>query len=441
MRFFDSTVVLLFSQILTLLAAFVINLAVSRTLGDTGKGLVTLLIYIPSILFAVSHLGMGVATQYFISRKEGSPRSHLSNAVIFPTVMGLIAIAAFCLTYDFWKPYTDNLPLATLLPPLFGLPLMIIYELCAQQLIAHGRIVQKSVSDIIQTYASLAVICLVLLLPIRSAAWVVNGYILGWGIGAFINLYNCSRIVGFPSTPSWTLFRKSFRYSIWIYVHSAFVYVLTRCDFILIVALQSSIGAGGIYSVAAGLTMPLMMIPYAVQTVFFPKASAQSDEDANRTTPFYFRQLVLVMTGLAVVAALLSHPVLLLFGGNFVDGQVAMLILLVASILRGTGGVLSVHVLGRGRAALTALVAGITLAVALLLNFLLIPWLGMNGAALGMTGAYFVQNVFLIIVFRTVAGGRISQLFAFSFGDVQALINTGRDFLRRLTSRYRPGTD
>ena len=112
---------------------------------------------------------------------------------------------------------------------------------------------------------------------------------------------------------------------------------------------RAVIGLGGVYSVAAGLTMPLIIVPYAVQTVFFPRASAQSDEDANRSTPFYFRQLVLVMTSLAIVAALLSHPVLLLFGGSFVAGQVPMLILLVATILRGTGGILSVHVLGRGR--------------------------------------------------------------------------------------------
>ena len=217
--------------------------------------------------------------------------------------------------------------------------------------------------------------------------------------------------------------------------------MLTRADFFILVALQSSIGLGGVYSVAAGLTMPLIIVPYAVQTVFFPRASAQSDEDANRSTPFYFRQLVLVMTSLAVLAAILSHPVLLLFGGSFVAGQVPMLILLVATILRGTGGILSVHVLGRGRSGVMTSVTAVTLAVALLLNYLLIPPLGMIGAALATTGAYAAQNILLLFIFRTVAGGEIRQLFAFSRNDIITLLREGKAFLSRLRERYRPSSN
>ena len=85
MRFFDSTVALLASQILSLLAAFAINLAISRTLGDTGKGLVTMLVYVPSVLFSISHLGMGAAMQYFVSRNDGSPRAHLVQCACIPS--------------------------------------------------------------------------------------------------------------------------------------------------------------------------------------------------------------------------------------------------------------------------------------------------------------------------------------------------------------------
>jgi O-antigen/teichoic acid export membrane protein len=318
---------------------------------------------------------------------------------------------------------------------------MIIYELCSQQLVAHGRILQKSVSDVVQTYAGLVAIIVVLLLPGRSAQRVFAGYVFGWGMGALLNLYYSTRIVGLPTTPSWNLFSKSFRYGVWIYINSAFIYLLTRADFFILVALQSSIGLGGVYSVAAGLTMPLIIVPYAVQTVFFPRASAQSDEDANRSTPFYFRQLVIVMSSLAALAALLSHPVLLLFGGSFVAGQVPMLILLVATILRGTGGILSVHVLGRGRSGVMTAVSAMTLAMALLLNYLLIPPLSMIGAALATAGAYATQNVLLIIMFRTVAGGDIGQLFAFSRSDVVTLLHEGKSFLLRFRERYRPSRD
>jgi O-antigen/teichoic acid export membrane protein len=436
LRFFDSTVALLASHMLSLLAAFAASLAVSRTLGDTGKGLVTMLVYVPSVLFSISHLGMGAATQYFISRNDGSPRAHLSNALIFPLLTSAVVIGIFCIGYDFWKPLVSNLPLGTMTVALIAVPLMIVYELCSQQLVAHGRIMQKSVLDLVQTYAGLIVIVIVLLLPGRSAQRVFAGYVFGWGVGALLNLYYNVRIVGLPTTPSWKVFTGAFRYGVWIYINSFLIYLLTRADFFILVALQRSIGLGGVYSVAAGLTMPLLMVPYAVQTVFFPRASAQSDEDANSSTPFYFRQLVIVMTSLAIMAALLSHPVLLLFGGNFVAGQVPMLILLLATILRGTGGILSVYVLGRGRSGVMTAVSAITLGVALLLNYLLIPQLGMIGAALATAGAYVAQNILLVFMFRTVAGGEIGQLFAFSRNDLITLWREGKAFLSRLRDRY-----
>lgn len=442
LRFFDSAVALFVSQILSLVAAFAINLAVSRTLGDTGKGLVTLLVYVPSVLYSISHLGMGGATQYFISRKDGSPRAHFSNVLMFPLLTGVLAIAVFCVGYDIWRSSLDNLPLSMMAAALVAVPLMTVYELSSQQLVAHGRILQKSIIDVIQTYSGLLAIMIVLfVLPDRSGQKVFAGYVLGWAIGAAASCCLTMRIVGAPTKPSWRLFTRTFRYGVWVYVNSALIYLLTRADFFILVALQSSLGLGGVYSVAAGLTAPLIMVPYAVQTVFFPKASAQSDEDANRSTAFYFRQLIIVMTGLAIGAALLSHPVLLLFGGNFVKGQVPMLILLVATILKGTGGILSVHVLGRGRSGQMTAVTAATLAVALILDFLLIPSLGMIGAATAIVCAYVLQNALLVLLFRGIAGGQVRQLFAFSRNDITTLVTEGRSFISRLWGKYRKGSD
>jgi Na+-driven multidrug efflux pump len=84
------------------------------------------------------------------------------------------------------------------------------------------------------------------------------------------------------------------------------------------------------------------------------------------------------------------------------------------------------------------LVTAMTLGVALLLNLVLIPPLGMVGAALATTGAYAVQNVILMLIFRRVAGGEIRMLFAFSRDDMSTLVNEGKAFVQRLKGRYLP---
>jgi O-antigen/teichoic acid export membrane protein len=436
LRFFDSAFIILATNVLSLIAALVSNILISRALGDTGKGLIAMFLYLPSVLFAVSNLGMGFTAQYFISRDDGAPHAHLTNILFFPMVMAGLIVASFCLTFDVWRPYLHNLSLQELIPALCMLPLMIIYEPCCQLLIAFGRAERRSIAVFLQSYVSLVAIGLLLLIPGASAGRVMWGYICGSVIAIIFCLYFNVQRTGLPSLPSWGLFRRTLKYGFWIYAGNLVGQVFQRVDFFFVWAVRG-VAEGGVYSVAIGMTSPLLIIPQAVHTVFFPRTSSQSDADAKERTPVLYRQIIIVMCGAAVGVAALSRPVLYLFGERFVAGQIPLLILLVAIILKGMNGILSLHILGRGKAYTMTITTFAALIVAIAMSYLLVPSFGMTGAALATTLAYAAENLILTFLFGFLVGGEIRSLYSFKRKDFSVLIGESLGFLSRMRERYR----
>jgi O-antigen/teichoic acid export membrane protein len=149
-----------------------------------------------------------------------------------------------------------------------------------------------------------------------------------------------------------------------------------------------------------------------------PRTSALSDEEANRTTPVYFRQVTIVMLVIGIVVALLSKPVLLLFGPEFVRGRWALIILLTGVLFAGHNTLLTTHLLGRGKSQIAAIAAAVSLVTAVVLNLVLVPSLGLIGAAIATAGARGMVTITSLFYFRKISRGKISELFHFRRSDL-----------------------
>lgn len=346
-RFFDSAVNVLATQITALVTVFLINLLISRTLGEEGKGLVALCLYIPEVLFGLSNLALGISTQYFVSRREGDPRVYLGNLFFFPLLSGGLLLLTFLLTYRFWQPQLQNLSLHTFLPGLLLLPLFLISEPLYQLLIALGRVTLRNLAVLVQSILTLAIVAFLLVLGWK-APQVMWGYVAAWGVSTVVILTFAIRSVqGPPRFPSLSLFVRTMRYGIWMFLGNVVVMLFTRVDFFFLAAIRG-VADAGVYSIALGMTTPILIVSHSVQTIFYPKISSLTDNDATLTTTFYYRQMIIVSLLLAGGLALFARPVLGLFGAGFVRGHYPMLILLLAAVLKGINAILMNHILGRG---------------------------------------------------------------------------------------------
>lgn len=422
MRLLHSSISVFVTQIVLQGAAFIPSVLISRRFGDDGKGLVTLLLYVPTVLYAVSSLGLSSAAQYFIGRKEGSQQAHLSNVLGLPMSAALLSFAAFTLSYSFWKPHLGDVSYSLMAPALVILPLTILLSHCTQILIAIDQVVKRNVCYLLQSLSTAVIVTTLMLLPRASILAVLWAYIAGFGLGAGLALYYCLRLVGKPSLPSTDMVWQTLKYGFWIYLAALFQTLFGRVSFFLLVDLNS-MGDGGVFSAALALTSPLTNVPWAVQAVLLPRTAALSDEDANRTTPVYFRQVTIVMLILGLVVALFSRPLLLLFGEEFVRGQSALLILLIGIVLAGQNTLLTTHILGRGKSQIMAIAVAVSLVASVAFNYLLIPPMGLNGAALATTASRFLITLIAVYYFARVVKGNASELLRFRRSDLKVIVD------------------
>src|SRR6185312_10278454 len=146
----------------------------------------------------------------------------------------------------------------------------------------------------------------------------------------------------------------------------------------------------GLYALAVTLTQLIMVVGGAVSTAVFSRVGSGVDmpaEAAERTAALS-RGVVVIQSMLAVLLAVLAVPLLVLvYGSDFEAAASPIWLLLPGVVALGAGSVLAAHLAGLGRPDLNLLGSLASLAVTLPLDLLLIPPLGMNGAALASTGA------------------------------------------------------
>lgn len=106
----------------------------------------------------------------------------------------------------------------------------------------------------------------------------------------------------------------------------------------------------------------------------------------------------------ALLILALGRPLLSLFGEGFTAGYGLMFILAVGLVVRAGVGPIEGLLNMLGHQNLCAMVLGATVVVNLALNVLLIPWLGLTGAAIATSASIIMEALVLLIFAKRRAG-------------------------------------
>ncbi|HEX2577203.1 MAG TPA: lipopolysaccharide biosynthesis protein [Aquihabitans sp.] len=170
-----------------------------------------------------------------------------------------------------------------------------------------------------------------------------------------------------------------------------------RADIVLVAALLGREDAGH-YAVALALAELMWVIPDGAAQVVLPMAA--SGEPPRATSRLIgLALLAQLVAGVALVVAA-PFAVDLLFGDAFEPAARPMLLLVIASFGLGTWKLLAADVVGRGdaRARGASTVVGLVLMVAA--DLVLIPRLGLRGAALGAGIGYWAAAAVVALAWR-----------------------------------------
>ena len=188
---------------------------------------------------------------------------------------------------------------------------------------------------------------------------------------------------------------------------ATFQVIILWLDILLVGALASNYAAG-VYSAVSKLAIIGTFTLEGNRLAIGPRLSALlARQEYGRAAELYqssTRWLMLASWPLYAVFAIFPATVLNIFGPRYTVGASALTVLSLAMLVNlGTGNVTVVLLMG-GRSTWSAINAGAALAVNIGLNLLLVPRIGILGAAIAWAASIVVDNVTAMVEIKWVMG-------------------------------------
>lgn len=176
-------------------------------------------------------------------------------------------------------------------------------------------------------------------------------------------------------------------------------WIFNSCDKLMIVNLLNTTESG-IYSVGSklGHASQLIYIAFSGGWQFFA-FSTMKEENQVKSNSLIFEYLGLVSYGISMFVFALAHPIYrLLFTGDFVHGYMVSPYLFLAPLLLILFQVGSSQFLVIKRTWPNFLILSLGALANVLLNYLLIPKIGIEGAAIATLAGYAISDILMMIV-------------------------------------------
>ena len=185
----------------------------------------------------------------------------------------------------------------------------------------------------------------------------------------------------------------------------------------------------GWYAIAFTVAEILWFLPNAIRTALFPRTAVIGDEQANYFTPLACRQwIILMLPALVASAASAWFFIPLIFGMQFRQSVLPFYLLLPGVATLGLSKLLSADLRGRGFPQYSSLAAAIALIVTIVADVILIPKMGIAGAAIASSLAYTSATLLVLIFFLRLSKISLSSLLIPRIDDLLVLKRLGSVF-------------
>jgi O-antigen/teichoic acid export membrane protein len=215
-----------------------------------------------------------------------------------------------------------------------------------------------------------------------------------------------------------------------------------QTDTVMLSIMQGDV-ATGIYSAAHKLFEPLLLIPTALMISMFPIMSASFKSTNEKLTKSYrlsFKYLFIIALPIVIGVIPAAEQIISeIFGRDFVNSTTVLQILILALVFAFTSTVPLNSLIAINKQKLYTLSLASSAIVNVVLNFVLIPLLSYNGAAIAtvftyillfFTSTYFISNHLVLprmykVLIKSGISGSIMGAFIYYFSDFNIFLIIG----------------
>ncbi len=391
---------ILFADITILLSGVVSSLVGARALGPAGRGDLLVIVLWPPVVAMLAGLGLPTAYRYRMAREPDRVSYLFSNAVLYTLAVGAVSLVLADLVVPhlvgqrspqvmmLLRIYQVNIPAALFFDLMRGLlegtrrfgwagaARMIFFGVQAFGFAGLWSMGQLTVTT-----------AMITMIAAQTSAMLL----------ALIAVWRQLR----PSwQPSWTEFKHSMHYAVRDYPGGVADFTTLRLDQLVLAAMASNV-AIGLYVVAVRLSEMTTLAADAISDALMPEVAASKAE--NKAELLWARSFrlaiymhVVLLPPLWFVAPLLLR---ILFGEGFVPATGAFRWLLLAAGVWSLGSIVISGLRGFGYPGLSTVAKFSAAAVTTVGLLVLLPRLGITGAAIASLIGYSVMLFIALFAF------------------------------------------
>lgn len=400
--------------------AFFTSIVVARALGPTNKGNATYLLLVFNLIGEYGHFGITSASTYFQKKTKYSPEevydtnfSYLLMILIFICINIIIlkSLGVFLSNYS-WK---------FIIVGMFIIMSTFLNSILVNFYTADERLQESNKYVFIMNgFKSVAILIL----------WVLNKlnlftFMLFQVIPFIISISLLYKNLGIKY--KWKLdlllLKKEFKFGIAIYIATLLIYLNYRMDQIFI---RNLIGTKqlGIYSISVSLAELLFLIPGSVGSAVLGRLyNIDGNIDQKKTTlSMTVKYTFYVCLFIGLIGICMTPLIPYVYGERYRLASVPTAILFIGIIFASIGKVSASYFQSEGNPIIHLIITVITFVSNLIFNIILIPKIGINGAAIASTISYIVYGVMYIVFFIYKEGFKLKDFFGINEYDYN-LIN------------------
>ena len=395
------------TRLVVAVLALISSILLARLLGPEGRGLFALIQLLPELILTFGLLGFDQAYAVYAGLEPERRQTLLWQSVIISIIVGGIASISSSCFIIFGAPGFESLIHGVLW--LYILPLVIIP---VRMIITYWQAILRGMNQILlinaielgsKMFSVLFIILIVGLLELNVAGVVSIDVAISLGTIIFLLfIFRSMNVWGKPSF-DWVLWKKVGRFSLPVYLGTVMSYFNYRIDQ-LFVAIMLPPAKLAFYVLAVSLAEQMWILTGAVNTALLPHLTNSKKRDPVLCATI--ARHVMVWTGIACCLLFLLAKVLvqLMYSNDFIETVAPLQWLLPGVFTLSIGKVLVSELLIREKAQVTIWIAIIAAFINITGNLLLIPYMGISGAALASTISYTLVSILVIWLFVRETG-------------------------------------
>lgn len=379
---------------------FIASVVIARVLGPAGRGEYVVAVTVASMAISVGHLSIEQANLYLWS--ERGERSRLVGAAIATgLIAGVIAalVAGLVVATGPWLEGTNPILLVVALA---AVPAGIAALYLNGLLVADGQLRAINLATGVAAVGQTAVVVALAALGELTVVAVIVVWSVVTVVPLAVQLPALARHPGIAQ-PDRALVREMVAIGLRYHPGMVAVFLILRVDIFMLEGLAST-AAVGIYSLAVMLTEATYLVTDPIAQAALSAQVGEARGDAAYTARIARTNLVVAGFLMAALVVVAPVAVPLVFGEPFGPSVGPIVALAFGTVAWSFQRPVGVFVVQQHRPWLVTAVSGTALALNVILNMLLIPRLGVVGAALASTATYSSLAVFYAMWFLRRTG-------------------------------------